>query len=169
MKASLKHLTRQLKDEWDENLHLISMAHSKGPTSFGTTPEVAHFGREAPGCASILPSENTLRTKEQIAELHKNILELKKKQQIERQEHQSTKKDDRKDFRVGTLVYYYENPIRAYSAVEQRYSGPHEIVEMEKGSFSCIIENMKTQRRRKVQLANCKKVKGHPIPPFTDP
>ena len=164
LKASLKLLTRQMRDDWDENLHLITMAQGKGPAHHGQTPEIAHFGNETRSAATLLPNKNPLRTKEEIEKLREQILKVKTKQQQERIAKEEMKKDDRKTFKVGTMVYYYENPIKMNSAVIQRYSGPHEIVAKDENSFTCTIQNVKTKRSRKVQIANCKVIKDHPKP-----
>ena len=139
------------------------MAHAKSIATHGYSAEKAHFGTTTTSPAGPLLPESDRPTSVDVAELHRRIHEKREEQRQKRQEKEAKKRDDRKEFTVGSLCMLFENPIKEGSTIEQRFSGPHVIVDIEEGSFSCTIRNMTSDRVRKVAMANLKRVKDHPL------
>ena len=162
-KTSARALAMEMPHEWDENLIYISLAHSKSIAVHGYSPEKAHFGTTTSAPTDPLLPDPKKPASIDVAKLHARIRELREDQRQKRLQKEAKKRDDRKEFDVGMMCMLFENPIKAGSTVEQRFSGPHVIVDIEKGSLACTIRSTVTDRIRKVTMANLKRIKEHPI------
>ena len=155
LKKSIRILSNTVSEEWDKCLHYITIGYSKMKSDTGLSPEVGHFGFEAPSAFSI--------TEELLQKPLPALVEAQQQQVRERRAGQAAarnaaaeaKRDYRKSFNPGDLVMHAENPIKSNSAMKLRNSGPFRInTTQEPDSYSLWCTDLRSGTQRKFPISS---------------
>ena len=167
VKTSLTLLSRTQPTEWDEHLELVTFAHAKTANSTGHTPELLHFGSEAPSPLNLLNfklpwSERTLR------QINRELKEKRKKDLEQRVEANKAKNAYRKQFQPGDVVLVKVANTQRDGILSIKYKGPYIIEQMEKHSLTATLKATRSNHVRKCHVNQLKHWPEQPVNVLTE-
>jgi hypothetical protein len=161
-KKSVRILAQMMDDEWDQNLHLLTLSQSK-VIKQGTqlTAEAAHFGFITPSNFTITGEPVYDSLPKVVKEQQEKVRKIREETVKTRLEQQERKRDPRIRYKPGDVVMHMENPIKAQATIKLRNSGPYRIDDkQEEDSFSVWCTNLNTGQRRKLPMSSLSRYKA---------
>jgi hypothetical protein len=164
LKSAVRYLVHMLDTEWDQDLHLVTIANAKQVCILKDTPEKIHFGYTTTTPFTLMDKTPEKPLEELVQACHEKVMKVRQSLHDKRLKKQESKKDPKCMFKPGNVVMYAENPIKSQATVKLRNSGPY-IIEphQDPDSFSVWCKNLKSGQRRKLPMADLSPYKAAEI------
>lgn len=168
--AMLSHYTNEQQDNWDENLHFLSVAYNSTYNyTIDSTPYYVFFGRPVPSASeqlTMLPNgqhsnfgqKNRQAMRLALRVCYDNII----RRQRELLNESATAFEDYSSYQLGdsVLIFAHYTPAGATSKLRRQWTGPYVVTDIS-GPLSYVVTSIRDSTKQyRVHAEHMKPVRG---------